>query len=84
MSMRAWIALICISIFTVMFYTALWPAWIPLKAALTGTMFWEGTALPGICEKVLDWVPLGINIMALLWAFVSPSYENYGNTWREF
>lgn len=86
MGLKAWVGFLACSMFTVIFYVAIWPAWIPLKEALIAN-----TGLPGIspslvpiCTKVLDWVPLMINIAALVWAFVSPATESYSTTWRGY
>jgi hypothetical protein len=80
MGLRAWAGFIGTSVFCVVFYVGILPAWQSISS--TCLTYGVDPSLLALLEKGLWWAPLMILIAALIHAVVSPSFRPQP-TWRD-
>jgi hypothetical protein len=98
MGLSAWIGLLAANIIGVIYYVAILPPWqvfyqniinfadycaLPGVACPAGYTHATLVAMAARLSWIFDWAPLIFIIIALFWAFVSPSQEQ-GQTWRNY
>ena len=80
MGLRAWAGFLGASLFCMVFYTGLLPAWTAIFNLCT--LYSVDADLLSLLEKGLYWAPLMITIAALIHAVVSPAFRPQP-TWRD-
>ncbi|MFA5408437.1 MAG: hypothetical protein WC343_06670 [Bacilli bacterium] len=80
MGLRAWGGFIGASLFCVVFYAGILPAWNAITAMCA--LYNVDPGLMAMLDKVLYWAPFMILIAALIHAVISPAYRQNA-TWRD-
>ncbi len=80
MGLRAWAGFIGTSLFCVVFYAGILPAWTAIQTMCA--LYTVDPGLMAMLDKVLYWAPFMILIAALIHAVVSPAYRQQ-TTWRD-
>lgn len=79
----AWFGLAACLLFALIYYVAVLPVWQGVYSAVIVNPPGAFTAAwYDYLRWILDWAPVGFVIIALFWAFISPT-RRQGVTWRE-